>query len=811
MYPAHLATLNLAAREIVEEANYPRIARQNFFDFDPAKPFCRVPENAGGAITLPLLDAVVGNPPYVRHENVDKADKKRFGQLAATGWPGFELPGRSDLYCYFWPQAARLLKPNGYFGFLTSSSWLDVEYGFALQGWMLRHFRILAVMESAAEPWFTDARVKTCATILQRCEDEEVRMSNRVRFVRFDRKLADIFRVVPGQNDAARQGSVEALRAKILTTETDYHDPDMRIIVKSQRDLWEDGVKAGSVLGGSVPVPAEDDEDEDGEQPSEWWHPKGLYSAGKWGRYLRAPDIYFDIMRRFGQQFVPLGEIATIRYGVKSGCDEFFMPSDVTETKLASYKDDRSFREHCGGAPRKEVQAGKLRIIEDGEGVIHPIEATSIAPEIHSARGVDRPIIKRSEVSRVILLVNSPLDKLKANAPWTWRYIQYGAKTIYTSRKSKPVPVPARSFISKRAVWYNLTDQVKPGIAIWPKGQQYRHLVISNPDALVANCRLYDVAVREECTDAASLVAVLNSTLVALCRNFYGRYTGTEGAMETMVLDALLLEVPNPLFATKKVNTRLHAAFSVLSKRSTGDFVEEQLMECHSPERARRLGSGPLQYANELRTSDRRELDDAVFELLGVADAEERSALIDRLYEATARHFREIRVVEIEKSEQKKKSKSKGINTHDLAADIWDAAELSDTTTLVEWLALQPEAGSAVNIPDERPVELSGDLMYSPNVVYFGKPRSNHQEFASRDRAALVALLGHVGLSGALRLPDDDKPCAELKDRIEARMAAARARFRELAESRTSFEPIREQLVDLCQRWYVHGRKAAKS
>jgi hypothetical protein len=32
LYPAHLATLNLAAREINVEANYPRIARTDFFD-----------------------------------------------------------------------------------------------------------------------------------------------------------------------------------------------------------------------------------------------------------------------------------------------------------------------------------------------------------------------------------------------------------------------------------------------------------------------------------------------------------------------------------------------------------------------------------------------------------------------------------------------------------------------------------------------------------------------------------------------------------------------------------------------------------
>ena len=35
VYPAHLATLNLAAREINDEANYPRIARKNFFEVTP--------------------------------------------------------------------------------------------------------------------------------------------------------------------------------------------------------------------------------------------------------------------------------------------------------------------------------------------------------------------------------------------------------------------------------------------------------------------------------------------------------------------------------------------------------------------------------------------------------------------------------------------------------------------------------------------------------------------------------------------------------------------------------------------------------
>ena len=61
------------------------------------------------------------------------------------------------------------------------------------------------------------------------------------------------------------------------------------------------------------------------------------YGGGKWGKYLRAPNLYFQIMERYGNRFVPLGEITTIRFGVKSGCDAFFMPRDVSAEFLEKY------------------------------------------------------------------------------------------------------------------------------------------------------------------------------------------------------------------------------------------------------------------------------------------------------------------------------------------------------------------------------------------------------------------------------------------------------------------------------------------
>jgi hypothetical protein len=655
--------------------------------------------------------------------------------------------------------------------------------------------------------------------ILQRCDDEAARMANRVRFVRFSRKLGDIIGIPPGQDEDARQDALEAVRKRILETQTDCQNQDWRIIVKDQKDLWSDGVRAGMILGAvDVAESSEDSEDEEEEGEvvhdsngnGQFWNGTSTYTAGKWGRYVRAPDVYFDIMRRFGARFAMLGEIATVRYGVKTGCDAFFAPRDVSSDMLAKWGTDRSFRQHCGGAPRKDVESGRLRIIEDGAGVIHPIETTSVAPEVHSMMRVDRPVIHRKDVDRVVLLVNAPLDKLKAKAPWTWRYLRYGTTATFPSRKSQPVPVPKRSFISKRPLWYDLTDQVKPGTAIWPKGQQYRHLVASNPDGLVANCRLYDIAARSLELDPLVFAAVLNSTLVALWRNFYGRYTGTEGAMETMVVDALMTEVPNPTIASDEVAARLRIAFHVLCLRDTGDFVEEQLMDCHTPERARKLAAGPLVYSHELKQPDRRDLDDATLELLGVSDPKERDELIGRLYEATARHFRDIRVVEIEKMEQRAKSDSKRFSVYDLAADIWDAAELEDVTPLCDWIGQAPESDSLVSIPEERPAAVTNDVMFSPNTVFFGKKRKSYLDCHSHGQAELVARLANLGLSGEVKLPADSAPCIEALARVNQRVEKAVARFKELAESRTSDERIQEQLMEVLGRWFVLGRETTK-
>jgi hypothetical protein len=270
LYPAHLATLNVAAREINDEANYPRIVRRDFFEITSKEPFCQLPDGTGNGTTdimLPLLDAVVGNPPYVRQEKIGKVAKGKMARIVAERWPGTKLSGRSDVHCYFWPAAARFLKDGAYFGFLTSSSYLDVEYGFPLQRWILENFRIIAIGESEAEPWFEDARVKTCVTVLQRCADPDVRMNTLVKFVQFKIPLAQI--ISQPAESTARFDAVDALRSRIEGANTDFEDNSLRIIVKQQRALWEEGVRAARFLSATAGPPPSFEEENGGDQDEE--------------------------------------------------------------------------------------------------------------------------------------------------------------------------------------------------------------------------------------------------------------------------------------------------------------------------------------------------------------------------------------------------------------------------------------------------------------------------------------------------------------------------------------------------------------
>jgi hypothetical protein len=213
--------------------------------------------------------------------------------------------------------------------------------------------------------------------------------------------------------------AADKLRALILKTKTDFSNDRLRIMVRRQHELWQEGVSIGEMfarqkaaLESAVESEGEGDEEADdsvesAEQIEIERHEVSIgdYGGGKWGRYLRAPDFYFEIMRQLGSRFTRLGEVATIKFGIKSGCDAFFMPRNISGTLLDEAQEEFDWRalplmRRC---KRAEVGSGEVVIVQCGDKTIHPIERRFVRPEVHSLMQVDRPVVSPGQTDRVVL------------------------------------------------------------------------------------------------------------------------------------------------------------------------------------------------------------------------------------------------------------------------------------------------------------------------------------------------------------------------------------------------------------------------
>jgi hypothetical protein len=72
-------------------------------------------------------DVVIGNPPYIRYD--DLADD--VAALYRRTWP--TMRGRGDIYVGFIERSLRMLKPGGKVGFICADRWMRNQYGAALR------------------------------------------------------------------------------------------------------------------------------------------------------------------------------------------------------------------------------------------------------------------------------------------------------------------------------------------------------------------------------------------------------------------------------------------------------------------------------------------------------------------------------------------------------------------------------------------------------------------------------------------------------------------------------------------------------
>ncbi|HEY6333512.1 MAG TPA: Eco57I restriction-modification methylase domain-containing protein, partial [Blastocatellia bacterium] len=487
------------------------LAQIDFFEIQPGSP-------SSQPIALPAgFDAIVGNPPYIRQELMESSQKQSiFNKLNGSVSPsgrargrakrrsddgseclfdlvkgsedsresGISIPewsGRSDIYVYFFFQAARFLKPGGRLVFITSSSWLDVGYGSPLREFLLKNFRIIAILESAVESFFDQASINTTITVLERETRAAVRDTNKVRFVQLRAPLGDVLAEY-------REPKGSPAATLILSTADQSLEPrsycrELQAVKFAKRIESAEQADSGTALGLRI-----------AEQRSLLFEMTEANKTGyrpqpsnvsKWGKYLRADEIFFRIIER-GARLKPLSEMAGVRFGVKTGANDFFYVKQAitsegrtTDGDLVPLNSVASVRRgittganeffYLKAVETPDRAASRHQVlVEDGAGRQHLVESSYLRPVIFSLKEIRQIHLETWTPSRFLFCCLEDRDSLQGTS--ALEYIEQGESSGYHLRRS----------CSARRPWYALARDLKPAELIFPSKVGERWIIAIN-------------------------------------------------------------------------------------------------------------------------------------------------------------------------------------------------------------------------------------------------------------------------------------------------------------------------------------------
>lgn len=105
---------------------------------------------------------LVGNPPYVRVQNLEAAGRRRIAGRFRL------LRGATDLYLVFFELGLRLLRPGGRLAFITPSSWFRSDSGAPLRAELTRRHRVVRVLDYGGHQAFPSVTTYTAITVLDK-------------------------------------------------------------------------------------------------------------------------------------------------------------------------------------------------------------------------------------------------------------------------------------------------------------------------------------------------------------------------------------------------------------------------------------------------------------------------------------------------------------------------------------------------------------------------------------------------------------------------------------------------------------------
>ncbi|WP_423746773.1 Eco57I restriction-modification methylase domain-containing protein (plasmid) [Haladaptatus sp. SPP-AMP-3] len=568
------------------------------------------------------FDIVIGNPPYVRHENITPPTAHQSGPdattdttttaTAATATDAFRTDASresksaykralgefverrfdiapyktSDLYLYFYFRSMDVLREGGTLSFVTSNAWLDVDYGVRLQEFLLSEGDVRYLFESRARRTFEEADVNTALSVVNRNSSD--RLSNDVEFVAaytgYDRFVSgDVLEpVLVGSGT----GTSLPFRGERLTLKT---GDGWRSIGVPEPTLWR--------LGGASMTTDEDDGSV---------RPRGDYRSGKWGKYTRAPTVFFDIVGNADPELVPLGSHCAVQRGTRTGANQFFyLPSDYYDARPEG---DSLVLTATGewpdGGYATELEIPRSYWMHETADGWEP-NLVLKTPKSFETPMFDPESLEPGRGLRYVLRIDEPRDELDGDVA---EYVRWGEEYDPSrddiGRKRTPFP----SSVSGRGVeWYDLTEDLQRGDVLPMKNIDRRHAYWFPTQQPWIDNRLHGIEVPGGERNRRFVAGLLNSTYGALAAEVNGRVNLGQGALDIATDDHGRTPIPRLDVVDERLKADIATRFEQLGARPIASIFDE-------------LGtSNPESVSFERVAPDRLELDRLVVrDLLGL-------------------------------------------------------------------------------------------------------------------------------------------------------------------------------------------------
>jgi hypothetical protein len=260
-----------------------------------------------------------------------------------------------------------------------------------------------------------------------------------------------------------------------------------------------------------------------------------------------------------------------------------------------------------------------------------------------------------------------------------------------------------------------------------------------------------------------------------------------------MVVDVKMMPVPDPRRTNQRILGRLHSALDGIGNRQIQPFLEMAFAGCKSYKQALALKDSPVVLPEELMAADRRELDDAALELIGIRDAEERASVRERLYCDVALFYRQVRLLELQAIENKKRANKGGMaSAREVAREIFESLEPAQVRRFPGDFLPDREPLDTVELPEGKAKLYDRSDFYDANALAIGKSKITLRH---RAQAEVAKLYSDLHLTGFIKLPVEKKSCDQQRRDWEHYAGEMLAVFRNLATERTDDEERQEAII----------------